>query len=66
MCTVTYIPTPEGCIITSNRDEKITRERALSPQEYLIDGKKIIFPKDPKAGGTWVAHNETKIIVFMG
>jgi uncharacterized protein with NRDE domain len=65
MCTVTYIPTAEGCIITSNRDEKITRERALSPQEYLIDGKKIIFPKDPKAGGTWVAHNETKIIVLL-
>ncbi len=65
MCTVTYIPTSEGCIITSNRDEKITRERALSPQEYLIDGKKIIFPKDPKAGGTWVAHNETKIIVLL-
>ena len=65
MCTVTYIPTPEGCIITSNRDEKITRERALSPQEYVIDGKKIIFPKDPKAGGTWVAHSETKIIVLL-
>ena len=65
MCTVTYIPTPEGCIITSNRDEKITRERALSPQEYLIEGKKIIFPKDPKAGGTWVAHSETKIIVLL-
>ena len=65
MCTVTYIPTPEGCIITSNRDEKITRERALSPQEYLIDGKKIIFPKDPKAGGSWVAHNESKIIVLL-
>lgn len=65
MCTVTYIPTADGCIITSNRDEKITRERALSPQEYLIDGKKIIFPKDPKAGGTWFAHNETKIIVLL-
>jgi uncharacterized protein with NRDE domain len=65
MCTVTYIPTTEGCIITSNRDEKITRERALSPQEYQIEGKKIIFPKDPKAGGTWVAHSETKIIVLL-
>ena len=43
MCTVTYIPTPEGCIVTANRDEKITRERALSPQEYYIEGKKIIF-----------------------
>lgn len=65
MCTVTYIPTKEGYIITSNRDEKITREKALPPQEYLIDGKKIIFPKDPKAGGSWVAHNESKIIVLL-
>ena len=65
MCTVTYIPTIEGCIITSNRDEKITRERALPPTEYFIEGKKIIFPKDPKAGGTWVAHSETKIIVLL-
>ena len=65
MCTVTYIPTPEGCIVTSNRDEKITRERALSPTVYYIEGKKIIFPKDPKAGGTWVAHSETKIIVLL-
>jgi uncharacterized protein with NRDE domain len=65
MCTVTYIPTKEGCIITSNRDEKITRERALPPTEYDIEGKKIIFPKDPKAGGTWVAHSETKIVVLL-
>ena len=65
MCTVTYIPTTEGCIITSNRDEKITRERAFSPKEYWIEGKKIIFPKDPKAGGTWVAHTETKIVVLL-
>ena len=65
MCTVTYIPTKEGCIITSNRDEKITRERALPPTEYYMEGKKITFPKDPKAGGTWIAHSETKIVVLL-
>jgi hypothetical protein len=65
MCTVTYIPTKEGCIITSSRDEKITRERALPPTEYYIEEKKIIFPKDPKAGGTWIAHSETKIVVLL-
>jgi hypothetical protein len=47
------------------RDEKITRERALPPTRIYIEGKKIIFPKDPKAGGTWIAHNETKIIVLL-
>lgn len=65
MCTVTYIPTNQGCIITSNRDEKINREKALPPNEYNIGGKKIVFPKDPKAGGTWIAHSESKIIVLL-
>ena len=65
MCTVTYIPTISGCIITSNRDEKISREKAIPPSEYLIGEKKIIFPKDPKAGGTWIAHSETKIVVLL-
>jgi uncharacterized protein with NRDE domain len=65
MCTVTFIPTNQGCIITSNRDEKISRAKAISPQEYEIDGKKIIFPKDPKAGGTWIAHTNNKIVVLL-
>lgn len=65
MCTVTFIPTNQGCIITSNRDEKISREKAISPQEYEIDGKKITFPKDPKAGGTWIAHTNNKIVVLL-
>jgi len=65
MCTVTFIPTHNGCIITSNRDEKINREKAIPPQEYIVNGSKIIFPKDSKAGGTWIAHNENKIIVLL-
>ena len=65
MCTVTFIPTNQGCIITSNRDEKISREKAISPQEYEIDGKKITFPKDPKEGGTWIAHTNNKIVVLL-
>lgn len=65
MCTVTFIPTSTGCIITSNRDEKIARNRALSPNKYLIGEKKIIFPKDPKAGGTWMAHDDNKIVVLL-
>ena len=65
MCTVTFISTKEGCIITSNRDEKITREKAIPPQSYEINTKKIIFPKDQKAGGTWIAHTENKIVVLL-
>jgi len=65
MCTVTFIPTANGFIITSNRDEKIAREKAIPPQSYKINTKKIIFPKDQKAGGTWIAHTENKIVVLL-
>jgi hypothetical protein len=56
MCTVTFIPiSPNGFILTSNRDEKIVREKALPPVKYSINGTEVIFPKDPLGGGTWIA-----------
>ena len=58
MCTVTYLPLGDGVVITSNRDEKTTRARAIPPKEYRINNTRLVFPKDPKAGGTWVAMNE--------
>lgn len=65
MCTVTFIATSNGFVISSNRDEKITREKAISPKSYAINGKQIIFPKDQKAGGTWIAHTENKVVVLL-
>ena len=55
MCTVSYLPIHNGAIITSNRDEKIGRSLALPPQWYVINGEKVLFPKDPDAEGTWIA-----------
>lgn len=65
MCTVTYIPTESGAIITSNRDEKTQRERAIPPIEYKIANTKIRFPKDPKGGGSWIATTASKIVVLL-
>ncbi len=65
MCTVTFIPTVNGCVITSNRDEKIAREKAIPPQSYEINSTQIIYPKDQKAGGTWIAHSENKVVVLL-
>lgn len=59
MCTVTYIP-PKGdnsFILTSNRDEKAFRP-TVSPKAYAIGVKKLSYPKDEKAGGSWFAVNE--------
>ncbi|WP_264554454.1 NRDE family protein [Flavobacterium sp. N1861] len=65
MCTVTYVPLKNGSCLTSNRDEKVAREKAIPPTEYFINNKKVIFPKDPKAGGTWFAYDEKNIIILL-
>lgn len=65
MCTVTCIPTSRGIIITSNRDERIARGKAISPEVYEMNGVQITFPKDPKGGGTWIAHTKKKVIVLL-
>lgn len=65
MCTVTFVATPNNVIITSNRDEKILRQNAIAPKNYLLNGKKITFPKDPKAGGTWFAVSEEGTVLVL-
>lgn len=58
MCTVTYIPCREKYFITSNRDEKYSRSAAIAPVVYEINQRKMIFPKDADAGGSWIALDE--------
>lgn len=53
MCTVTYLPTPSGFILTHNRDEAPTRSpNAISREKTGNDV--LLFPRDTKAGGAWV------------
>ena len=68
MCTVSFVNVNDTIIITSNRDEKVIRPSAIPPKEYIIQGKSVIFPKDPKAGGTWfaVAANGTVLVLLNG
>ena len=55
MCTVTYLPLEnQKFILTSNRDVGYTRQKALAPQKYIEDGVELFYPKDGKAGGTWI------------
>ncbi len=60
MCTVTYLPQQDGFFLTSNRDEKNTRKKAILPKTYNSNNKKYIFPKDADAGGTWIILKENK------
>jgi Transport and Golgi organisation 2 len=58
MCTVTYVPSPSGYFLTSNRDEKNTRAKALAPATHIINDVALIFPKDGDKGGTWITLKE--------
>ena len=59
MCTVSNIPRKNngGFVLTSNRDEKAFRP-TFPPQIYQVGETKIGFPKDEKAGGSWIAASE--------
>ena len=57
MCTVSFVKVKNKVIITSNRDEKVVRPNAINPKNYIVNGKNVIYPKDPKAGGTWYVIN---------
>lgn len=65
MCTVSYISYHNKCIITSNRDEHVSRPAAFQPAEELINNYKIIYPKDPKGKGTWFAIREDGVALIL-
>ena len=64
MCTVTFIKSVEGTILTSNRDEKSHRA-TIAPESYFLGNKLVIFPKDELAGGTWIALGENGIFCCL-
>lgn len=65
MCTVSFICTGNKTILTSNRDEQTSRPRAYEPKEEIINDYKIVYPKDPKAGGTWFAVKENGMAAVL-
>jgi len=67
MCTITLVPHPDsmnGFILTSNRDEAVSRE-TLPPKKTVYKGKKLFFPKDEQAGGTWIGVSENSRCVCL-
>ena len=65
MCTVSYLPVKDRVFITSNRDEKKLRGRAVAPAKYAVDCIGLIYPKDRDAGGTWIALRDNGIAAVL-
>ncbi len=68
MCTLTYLPTGKGFLLTSNRDESIKRKRAVFPSFSTSQSGKLLMPLDPQGGGTWilVAENGSAACLLNG
>ncbi len=65
MCTVTYIPSgAHQYMLTHNRDETPARSpRQLSREQ--VKGQQLIFPREPKAGGTWIGASERDLTICI-
>jgi uncharacterized protein with NRDE domain len=60
MCTVSFIPGKDSFFITSNRDEKLSRKKALVPSAYKTNGGLyLVYPRDADAGGSWIGMKES-------
>lgn len=66
MCTVTFLPQGKrGFILTSNRDEKLTRPLAEPPRRYHLNSGIVVYPKDPQANGTWIAMGSKNLSLCL-
>jgi hypothetical protein len=66
MCTVAFVPLPGGgYLLGHNRDERTTRGRGASPIEGEASGRRLLAPRDPDAGGTWIVANDAGLTVCV-
>ena len=67
MCTITLFPLSgikKGFVLTSNRDE-VSGRQTLPPDFSENKGRKMLFPKDGVAGGTWIGVSDRQRLVCL-
>lgn len=64
MCTVLFLPTESGCIISSNRDEDPKRQASL-PKISTTNSGRIIFPSVDFAANSWIGIHENNTILVL-
>ncbi len=65
MCTVIYIPTKDGALFSSCRDEDPARAAAMAPQIIKGNTGWLLYPKDAAANGSWAGVNEKGHVVIL-
>ena len=66
MCTVTYLPINKSdFILTSSRDVPFARKKAIHPEKNIENGVETYYPKDGKAGGTWIGTSSKNRLICL-
>jgi len=65
MCTLSWQVRDESLTLIFNRDERLSRPEAHPPEVEDIEGVRVLAPKDPEGGGTWLAANEFGMVVCL-
>jgi len=64
MCTVSFVKHHNGFSLTSNRDEETSRP-TKAPDCYKEFDQQLVYPKDERAGGTWIATSDHEVSVCL-
>jgi hypothetical protein len=65
MCFVAIHRQGNTRYLLSNRDEYLQRPAALPPEVNALPGCVLLYPKDAKAGGTWVAVRNDGVAAIL-
>lgn len=65
MCTVSIVPTGDGCRIVCNRDERRDRPAAQPPDRRRRANADAVWPRDPESGGTWIGVNRWDLAAIL-
>jgi len=65
LCTLSFIKIPNGIRLIHSRDEQRTRAPGQPPSVWSVDEHKLLSPRDPDAGGTWVALRDDGVILAV-
>src|SRR5690242_16391999 len=64
MCTVSFLPRPEGFYLAMNRDEKRDRLAGLAPTVVELESRRALFPRE-RTGGTWICANDSGVCLAL-
>jgi hypothetical protein len=51
--------------VAFNRDESLSRPRALPPRRLSVGDRDVLFPVDPQSLGTWISVNDCGLILGL-